>query len=110
MAMKKKFLGLALATMVAMPATGVYAASNTGNTQTITGTDTSTLTHTVPVTGSVTKSNGLAADGQITVELPTAMAFAVNEKGEFSGATYGVSNQSGCGIDIFVSQFETTKS
>lgn len=110
MAMKKKFLGLALATMVAMPATGVYAAGNTGNTQTITGTDTSTLTHTVPVTGSVTKSNGLAADGQITVELPTAMAFAVNEKGEFSGATYGVSNQSGCGIDIFVSQFETTKS
>lgn len=114
MAMKKKFLGLALATMVAMPATGVYAASNTqtitGNTQTITGTDTSTLTHRVPVTGSVTKSNGLAADGQITVELPTAMAFAVNEKGEFSGATYDVSNQSGCGIDIFVSQFAETKS
>ena len=107
MAMKKKFLGLALATMVAMPATGVYAA---GNTQTITGTDTSTLNHTVPVTGSVTKSNGLAADGQITVELPTAMAFAVNEKGKFSGATYEVSNQSGCGIDISVSQFVETKS
>lgn len=107
MAMKKKFLGLALATMVAMPATGVYAA---GNTQTITGTDTSTLNHTVPVTGSVTKSNGLAAEGQITVELPTAMAFAVNEKGKFSGATYEVSNQSGCGIDISVSQFVETKS
>ena len=107
MAMKKKFLGLALATMVAMPATGVYAA---GNTQTITGKETSTLTHTIPVTGSVTKSNGLAADGQITVELPTAMAFAVNENGEFSGATYDVSNQSGCGIDIFVSQFAETKS
>ena len=107
MAMKKKFLGLAMAAMVAMPATGVYAA---GNTQTITGTDTSTLNHTVPVTGSVTKSNGLAADGQITVELPTAMAFAVNEKGKFSGATYEVSNQSGCGIDISVSQFVETKS
>lgn len=107
MAMKKKFLGLALATMVAMPATGVYAA---GNTQTITGKDTSTLNHTIPVTGSVTKSDGTAAAGQITVELPTAMAFAVNENGDFSGATYGVSNQSGCGIDIFVSQFETTKS
>ena len=107
MAMKKKFLGLALATMVAMPATGVYAA---GNTQTITGKDTSTLNHTIPVTGSVTKSNGLAADGQITVELPTAMAFAVNEKGEFSGATYEVSNQSGCGIDISVSQFVETQS
>ena len=107
MAMKKKFLGLALATMVAMPATGVYAA---GNTQTITGNETSTLNHTIPVTGSVTKSNGLAADGQITVELPTAMAFAVNEKGKFSGATYDVSNQSGCGIDISVSQFVQTKS
>lgn len=107
MAMKKKFLGLALATMVAMPATGVYAA---GNTQTITGNETSTLNHTIPVTGSVTKSNGLAADGQITVELPTAMAFAVNEKGKFSGATYEVSNQSGCGIDISVSQFVQTKS
>ena len=110
MAMKKKFLGLALATMVAMPATGVYAAGNTGNTQTITGKDTSTLNHTIPVTGSVTKSDGTAAAGQITVELPTAMAFAVNENGDFSGATYGVSNQSGCGIDIFVSQFEATKS
>lgn len=110
MAMKKKFLGLALATMVAMPATGVYAAGNTGNTQTITGNETSTLNHTIPVTGSVTKSNGLAADGQITVELPTAMAFAVNEKGKFSGATYEVSNQSGCGIDISVSQFVQTKS
>ena len=107
MAMKKKFLGLALATMVAMPATGVYAA---GNTQTITGKDTSTLNHTIPVTGSVTKSDGTAAAGQITVELPTAMAFAVNENGEFSGATYDVSNQSGCGIDIFVSQFAETKS
>ena len=93
--------------MVAMPATGVYAA---GNTQTITGNETSTLNHTIPVTGSVTKSNGLAADGQITVELPTAMAFAVNEKGKFSGATYEVSNQSGCGIDISVSQFVQTKS
>ena len=107
MAMKKKFLGLALATMVAMPATGVYAA---GNTQTITGKDTSTLNHTIPVTGSVTKSDGTAAAGQITVELPTAMAFAVNEKGKFSGATYEVSNQSGCGIDISVSQFVQTKS
>ena len=107
MAMKKKFLGLALATMVAMPATGVYAA---GNTQTITGKDTSTLNHTIPVTGSVTKSDGTAAEGQITVELPTAMAFAVNEKGEFSGATYEVSNQRGCGIDISVSQFVETKS
>ena len=107
MAMKKKFLGLALATMVAMPATGVYAA---GNTQTITGKETSTLTHTIPVTGSVTKADGTAAAGQITVELPTAMAFAVNENGEFSGATYDVSNQSGCGIDIFVSQFAETKS
>ena len=110
MAMKKKFLGLALATMVAMPATGVYAAGNTGNTQTITGNETSTLNHTIPVTGSVTKSDGTAAAGQITVELPTAMAFAVNEKGKFSGATYDVSNQSGCGIDIFVSQFAETKS
>ena len=107
MAMKKKFLGLALATMVAMPATGVYAA---GNTQTITGNETSTLNHTIPVTGSVTKSDGTAAAGQITVELPTAMAFAVNEKGKFSGATYEVSNQSGCGIDISVSQFVQTKS
>ena len=110
MAMKKKFLGLALATMVAMPATGVYAAGNTGNTQTITGNETSTLNHTIPVTGSVTKSDGTAAEGQITVELPTAMAFAVNQRGEFSGATYDVSNQSGCGIDISVSQFVETKS
>ena len=105
MAMKKKFLGLALATMVAMPATGVYAA---GNTQTITGKDTSTLNHTIPVTGSVTKSDGTAAAGQITVELPTKMAFAVDKVGNLTGGTYTVKNSSKDAIDVYVSEFRRT--
>ncbi|MEI3045117.1 MAG: hypothetical protein V8T82_05160 [Romboutsia timonensis] len=49
MAMKKKFLGLALAAMVALPATGVYA-------DTMKWKKNETLNHNVTVTGSCKKS------------------------------------------------------
>ena len=103
MAMKKKFLGLALAAAVALPATSAYA-----NTTTITGNDTETLTHDVTVSGTVRKSNGEAPAGKLEVELPTAMAFTVDEEGNFNGANYKVTNRSAVGIKLSVAEFRET--
>ena len=105
MAMKKKFLGLALAAAVALPATSAYA-----NTTTITGNDTETLTHDVTVSGTVRKSNGEAPAGKLEVELPTTMAFTVDEEGNFNGANYKVTNRSAVGIRLSVAEFRETDS
>lgn len=105
MAMKKKFLGLALAAAVALPATSVYAAEGY---QTIHGEDNATLNHNVKVTGEVKTADGSAAAGKIEVELPTTMAFAVDQNSNLRGASYNVSNRSGCGIDVSVSSFSKT--
>lgn len=105
MAMKKKFLGLALAAAVALPATSVYAAEGY---QTIQGEDNATLNHPVKVTGEVKTADGSAAAGKIEVELPTTMAFAVDQNSILRGASYNVSNRSGCGIDVSVASFSKT--
>ena len=103
MAMKKKFLGLALAAAVALPATTAYA-----NTITVTGNDTDTLTQDVTVSGTVRKSNGEAPAGRLEVELPTAMAFTVDEEGNFNKANYKVTNRSAVGIRLSVAEFRET--
>lgn len=105
MAMKKKFLGLALAAAVALPATSAYA-----NTTTITGNATETLTHDVKVSGTVRKSDGTAPAGKLEVELPTAMAFTVDEEGNFTGANYTVTNRSAVGIRLSISEFREANS
>ena len=51
MAMKKKFLGLAMAAMVALPATSVYAWDKNGNT--LSGNESDIMTQDVTVTGEV---------------------------------------------------------
>ena len=100
MAMKKKFLGLALAAAVALPATGVYA-------DTIGGTQNQTLNHNVTVTGTVSNKKGIAPEGKIEVELPTAMTFRVDQDGTFQGSDFRVENKSKVGIDVFVDEFRT---
>lgn len=100
MAMKKKFLGLALAAAVALPATGVYA-------DTIGGNQNDTLTHNVTVTGTVANKEGIAPEGKIEVELPTSMTFRVDQDGTFHGSDFSVENKSKVGIDVFVDEFRT---
>ena len=102
MAMKKKFLGLALATMVALPATSVYAA---GENNIINGVDTQTYTQNVKVSGSVSNKEGIAPAGKIEVELPTSMTFSVDEASNFKGVEYNVQNRSSVGVDVLVSEF-----
>lgn len=106
MAMKKKFLPLLMAGMVVVGTTGLVNADTT--TTTVTGNDTETLQSSVTVSGSVTTNQGVAPAGKITVELPTKMAFAVDQKGNLTGGTYTVRNSSKEGIDVYVSEFKKT--
>lgn len=103
MAMKKKFLGLALAAAVALPATTAYAASDT---QSIEMGKNDTQNVTVPVSGSIRNKQGAAPEGRIEVELPTKMAFTVDEDGNLPSTTYTVQNNSqDVNIDLSVASF-----
>ena len=106
MAMKKKFLGLALAAMVAMPATSVYAFNANGDT--LTGNDTETMTQNVTVTGEVKSNQGTVAAGRLEVVLPTSMAFSVDQNGNFTNVNYSVTNNSPSAITVGVQQFSET--
>lgn len=101
MTMKKRFLGLALAAMVAVPATTAYA-------DTISGPDTTPLTQNVKVSGTVKKSDGTAPEGKIEVELPTTLSFTVDQKGNVQGADYSVTNRSSKPVIVSVQSFEDT--
>ncbi len=109
MAMKKKFLGLALAAAIALPATGVYAAEtasqNVGykNVESDRANDTETST-TIDVNGEVLNANNQS--GKIQVEIPTAMAFTVRANSTVDGPDYKVTNLGSNSIDISVSSFE----
>lgn len=101
MTMKKRFLGLALAAMVAVPATNAYAA-------TLNGPDTRPLTQNVTVSGRISKGDGTAAEGRIEVELPTTLSFAVDKKGRVEGANYSVTNNSSKAVIVAVQEFTDT--
>lgn len=105
MAMKKKFLGLALAAAVALPATSVYAA---GENNIINGVDTKTYTQNVTVTGEVKSNQGTVAAGRLEVLLPTSLAFSVDQEGNFTNVDYSVTNNSPCAITVGVQQFSET--
>ena len=104
MAMKKKFLPLLMAGMVVVGTTGLVNADTT----TVTGNDTQTLQSSVTVSGTVSNKQGTAPDGKITVELPTRMAFAVDQKSNVVGGTYTVKNSSKDAIDVYVAEFTKT--
>ncbi len=103
MTMKKRFLGLALAAAVALPATTAYA-----NNITLEGVDTAPLSQNVTVSGSVKKADGSAAEGRIEVELPTTLSFAVDQKGGVQGANYSVKNNSSKAVIVAVQEFTDT--
>lgn len=104
MAMKKKFLPLLMAGMVVVGTTGLVNADTT----TVTGNDTQTLQSSVTVSGTVSNKQGTAPEGKITVELPTRMSFAVDQKSNVVGGTYTVKNSSKEAIDVYVSEFTKT--
>lgn len=98
MAMKKKFLGLAMAAMVALPA-AAYADTtvqwNEGETKDVN----------VTVSGSVKNNTGIAPQGKLEVELPVSMDFSVDQNGTFTGTSYNVTNRSQSKIAVSVANF-----
>lgn len=104
MAMKKKFLGLALAAAVALPATTAYAANDTTKTVEMGKNETQNVT--VPVSGTIRTNQGQAPEGRIEVELPTKMAFTVDQDGKLPSTTYTIQNRSkDVSIDVSVASF-----
>lgn len=75
---------------------------------TVSGNNTESLLHNVKVSGMVNKSDGSVPNGKIQVELPTSMAFSIDEKGNFTSATYTVLNKSSVDISVYVSEFRDT--
>ena len=100
MAMKKKFLGLAMAAMVALPA-AAYADTfqwNEGATKDVE----------VTVSGSVKSNTGIAPQGKLEVELPVSMEFSVDKNGTFKGTSYNVTNRSQNDVIVSVANFSET--
>ena len=106
MAMKKKFLGLAMAAMVALPATSVYAWDKNGNT--LSGNESDIMTQDVTVKGDVKSSDGTVAEGRLEVVLPTSMSFSIDQKGNFTDVDYKVTNNSPTAISVGIQQFRET--
>ena len=97
MAMKKKFLGLAMAAMVALPA-AAYADTvqwNEGDTKDVE----------VTVSGSVKSNTGIAPQGKLEVELPVSMDFGVDLGGRRIIKKYNVTNRSQSKIAVSVANF-----
>ena len=109
MSMKKKFLALALAGAVAMPV--IANATTLG--PNVTGTDKQAQYGQVTVNGQVENGKGQAPAGQISVELPMAMGFTVNQAGDLltaNGSSYNVQNKGTSAVKIDVVEFRETKS
>ena len=102
MSMKKKFLALALAGAVAMP----VVANASGLTHQVSGPDSQAQYGQVTINGTVQTKAGAAPDGQISVELPTAMGFTVDKDGNVINAgTYTVYNRGKSDVSLSVADF-----
>lgn len=105
MSMKKKFLALALAGAVAMP-----VVANATTMKPVTGDDTNPIDSTVEIEGSVLNNQGVAQAGKLHVEIPTALAFTVDQAGNFTaGSGYQISNKSASPIKVDIAEFTETQ-
>ena len=77
---------------------------------TISGNATETLDANVTITGNITKADGTAASGKIQVEVPTSLAFSIDQAGNFNGTVFNIKNSSDTEISVSVGQFKETKS
>lgn len=106
MSMKKKFLALALAGAVAMP----VVANASSNTQVVDGLISQPQNADVKITGTVNNKQGVAPAGKISVELPSAMSFVVDENSAFTAAgNFNITNKGQESVDVSVVQFSETK-
>lgn len=109
MAMKKKFLGLAMAAAITLPTvltSAAYAATTTvGDKQVVEMGKDESENVTVPVTGTIRNKQGQVAD-RIEVELPSKMAFTVDADGNLPETKYTIKNNSAnVNIELAVDSF-----
>ena len=83
--------------------------SQSSSSTNISGNYNKTLNHTITVNGTVTKANGNLPD-RIEVELPTAMAFSVDQDGKLSAGVYNIKNNSNVAVSISVAAFRDSNS
>lgn len=106
MSMKKKFLALALAGAVAMP-----VVANATNNGVIQGPNSASQTGNVNISGTVNTSQGTAAAGQISVQLPIDMGFVVHPDSRVQTAnngSYTVVNKGADAISLSLTDFTDT--
>ena len=101
--MKKKLLSAMMAGMMVFGA-GVQASATDSQTIHMTSTQKSQNAN-VTVEGTILNQDGQVPEGKIEVELPTAMAFTVDQDGGVSQTRYQINNRSKEGIKVSVSQF-----
>ena len=98
--MKKKFLSLMMAAaVVATTSVSAFAASNNA-TVSRDGEEVE-----VTITGSVNDQNNTPPEGTISVTVPTALAFTVNDKGEVEGSSLTITNNGTQKVDVFAYEF-----
>lgn len=97
--MKKKFLSLMMAAaVVATTSVNAFAASE--ETVTKNGGEVK-----VTITGSVNGQGNTAPEGTISVTIPTALAFTVNNDGEVGGTSLKIENNGTENVEIYAYQF-----
>lgn len=77
----------------------------------VNGVDTMPLYSDFEINGTINDANGNPPEGRLEVELPSAMSFTVDEKGNFiSASNYDIYNKSSCPIEVSVIGFAEEKS
>lgn len=99
--MKKKFLSLMMAAAV-VATTSVSAFAAAADTTTVTKED---GTANVTINGSVDSDNGTSAPGTISVSVPTAMNFRVNNQGNLEGSKITITNRGVDKVDVLAYEF-----
>ena len=61
--------------------------------------------HEIKITGSVNDENDKAPEGTISVTIPTALAFTVNNKGEVGGTSLNIENNGTEDVEIYAYEF-----
>ena len=94
--MKKKFLSLMMAAaVVATTSVSAFAAEVKKDGGSVD----------VTITGSVNDEQDHAPEGTISVTIPTALAFTVNNKGEVGGTSLNIENNGTEDVEIYAYQF-----
>ena len=94
--MKKKFLSLMMAAaVVATTSVSAFAAEVRKDGDSVD----------VTITGSVNDEKNTPPEGTISVTIPTALAFTVNNKGEVGGTSLNIENHGTEDVEIYAYQF-----